>query len=185
MSVDSLLDAAFTTLLGKAQQDIAAAIDQPVRPATIESTWSGGGQALTIATMDPVINEVPFASNLVWVHLFAGDNQGAPVNVTAQIDLHVTQLATFGASQALNGTGLAPSLVGGSAADIDITGWQQNINAGDVIIAVPKAFSGLATWLTLTIQIRPTNVPVGDTNVTDNSGSQIVDNNGNPIVVRA
>ncbi len=182
MTVDSTLDQAFTLLLAKAQQRIP----QPgLRPGGIDFMWGGGGQAITLATMDPLLVEVPFPSRLVWAHMYAGDGVGQPSLVTATIQVKLTSVASFGTSIPLSGTGTAPNLNLQSASDCDITDWQLNYDTGDTLIAYPTVFTGAATWLALTLQLRPTDANLGAEDVLDNVGDQMTLNDGTLLEFRS
>lgn len=182
MSVDSLLDQAFTTLLNKAR---GPAIEQAVRPATINFVFSNNGAALVVTTRDPLLVEVPFPCRIVWVHLYAGDKNGAPVAVTATVDLFLTQWDHFGTFAPVYGSGTPPHLTLDSVANADLSGWQLHLTTGDTLMARLRTFTGAASWLALTLQLRPTDVPIGISNVTDLAGSFVTDSAGNIVVSRS
>lgn len=186
MSADSVLDEAFTRLLGKVQQEAAQQqVAAAVRPATINFVWGGGGLPIVAANCDPLLVEVPFPSFVVWAHLYAGDALGHPVEVTATVEVRLTQLLTFGDSVPLYGLGLPPHMTVAAVADVNVQAWQQNLITGDALVARLATFSGTATWLALVLQLRPTDVPLGVTGIVDDSGDTIVDSDGNPIVLRS
>lgn len=194
MSADATLDQAFTTLLAKAQKRLLDSPQATVKPATINFEWTGGGQPITVAVdpitllstpaVDPVLVEVPFPSTIIWAHMFAGDAAGRPVAVSASVDVELTQLLTFNASTSISAGGFSPALSSQAVSDLSIVGWQTNLATGDLLIARLTSFVGLATWVALTLQILPTNVPIGVAGVTDGTGDQIVDSNGNIVVLR-
>jgi hypothetical protein len=184
LSVDSVLDEALTILLAKAQRTQLETTPQR-KPAMIEFEWTGGGAPIVLANCDPVLNEVPFPGDIVWAHMWAGDAAGNPVAVTATITVGLTQILTFGASTSLHGSGSPPSLVVDSATNASITGWQTHLVTGDTLIGVLTAFTGLATWVALTILVRPTTEDIGVQGIADANGDQIVDEFGNLIVLRS
>lgn len=196
MSADSVLDQAFTTLLAKAQRPLldATATAPPIRPATINFEWTGAGSPIAVAVdpisfasspaaVDPILVEVPFACTIGWAHMFAGDAAGNFQTADARVDVRLTQLG-LGSSVSLSGTGAGPALSGVGAAILDLEGWQSNLVVGDILIARLTSFSGSATWVALTLQLLPTHVGLGVAGIVDNNGDQIVDNDGNPIVMR-
>lgn len=201
MSVDTTLDTALTILLSKAQVGTSSGpVTQPTGggggssgggssapstlPATVNMQFGGGGAPIVLANTDPSKASVPFAGRIAWARLCAGDATGRPVAVTATVDVQLTSFETFGASTSLSGSGTSPSLQTDSVRDCDLTGWHLNLVTGDWLIARLLSFSGSATWIALEMLIRPTDVPIGVAGVVDANGDQIVDNNGNPIVVR-
>lgn len=184
-TADSLFEGGVSRIIGKALRDFSQQTPPSLRPATINFEWSGGGTALVATTCDPILVEVPFDSNIVWAHLYAGDANGRPIKVTATVDLQLTQLAAFGVTTALYGTGATPSLTVQSSADTPVVGWQANLITGDAIVARLATFTGLATWLALTLQLRPTDVAIGVSTIVDNAGDTVVDSNGNTLVFRS
>lgn len=196
MSVDALLDDAFTRILGKAHQEFDQQNQLNLRSATINFEWNGGGQPLTTAidpltlyeyplTTDPVLVEVPFDATIVWAHMYAGDSRGNPIPISTMVDLTLSSLLTFGAQTPVYGIGARPEMVAESSVDLPLTGWQLNLVTGDTLMATPFTFTGVATWFALTLLIRTTQVPLGVEPIVDNNGAQIVDNAGNLIVLRS
>jgi hypothetical protein len=182
VTAEATLDLAFTTLLAKARpNDLPAA----VRPATIDFIWTGGGQPLDATMMDPILVEVPFPARLVWAHMFAGDGTGGAVPVQATLDLRLTSLSAFGTSSPVYGTGSPPRLDSFAATNLSLDGWQLNFATGDALIAFPVTFIGTATWLALTLQLRPTESPIGITDVTDNAGDAMTFNDGSTVEFRS
>ncbi len=182
MTVDAILEGAFTNLVAKAQQRQQ---EQAVRPANVVFPWTGGGQPLTQPTMDPIIAEIPFPCRLVWVHIWAGDAHGLPVPVSATFELQVTSVFTFGASAPLYGTGVPPALDNVFSANLDLTDWNMNLAIGDTLIAYPLTYTGTATWLAITIQLRPTDQAIGISELVDNAGTTMTFTDGTPVEVRA
>jgi len=181
MSVDSQLDAAFNLLLQKA---FRAPGSPALRPGGIDFFWGGGGLPLDISLTDPLIAEVPFACRLVWAHLFAGDGAAGAVPVQARVELRMTSLSGFGTSSPVYGSGSPPLLTTAAVNNCALDGWVINYETGDLLIAWPTVFVGTATWLALTLQVRPTEVPVGITTVTDNAGSDMTFNDGSTVEFR-
>lgn len=198
MSVDSTFDAAFTTLLAKAQgtgtpssggsgSGGGGTVIVPTTTTslvTVNITFSGGGSALPTAGGMPGLVEIPGPLTLVWVHLFAGDENGSPVSVTAAVDLRLTSEGSFGGATPIYGSTL-PRLQSDAVASIDIGGWRTNFTTGDAILYRLDSFSGTATWLTLTMQMRPSVTILGQSDLTDNAGNPVVDNAGNAVVSRS
>jgi hypothetical protein len=191
VSYETDLDTAFTILLGKAQGTITQA-GPPVsgggttvyvqNPATINFGFSGGSSALTTGSVTPFLVEVPFAAHIVWVHMYAGDAAGAPVAVSAVVELHVTSLDAFGGSSNLWGTGSPATMTSASHVDISLSGWQLDLDAGDTLIARLASFTGTAEWLALTMQLKPTTTPVFGA-VQDSSNAALTSDNGTPVQV--
>lgn len=184
MSVDTNLDAAFNLLLQKAFKPDQAFT---YKPTTINFMWSGGGLPLDIAMLDPILIEVPFPARLVWAHIYAGVALGVPVATDATIELRMTTLAGFGTTAPVYGTGLIPTLPTAAGIDLDITDWQLNFDTGDTLIAYVSTIdvATLATWLALTLQLRPTDVPIGVTDVLDESDLGITTEDGSLVILRA
>lgn len=184
MSVDSLLDAAFTTLLGKAHQEFEAAAEAPaVRPATININFSGGGSALSVGK--PCMLRIPFPCVIYLAEIYAGNEQGLPVNVTCTVDVWLTSILSFtaGGQTPIYGA-TRPGLTAASSATIDISNWLVNLMPTDRLMARIATWSGAATWLALLLQVIPTGVPQGSATVVDESGNTVVDAFGNTVVFR-
>ena len=174
MSSDTDFDAAFTILLGKAQGVIVptgppvptpitgtggTTVVETTRPATVVFEFSGGGTTLNTLTQSPAFAEIPFSSTIVYAHMYAGSNTGAPVAVSATIDVEVAPLGAFGSGIPLAGSGNNPALAAQSSATISTSGWlgiAVPLDQGDSLVARLTSFSGSATWVSLTLQIRPT-----------------------------
>lgn len=155
------------------------------RPASIVFEWTGGGLPIVQANTDPVLVEVPMPCRIVWAHLYAGDVVGNPVATTATVNVQLTSLTTFGASTPLYGSGAIPALVSDSATNLDLTDWHRNLVTTDTLIGRLATFSGAATWLVLVLQLRPTDVPIGVSAVTDDAGDPFTDADGNALTFRA
>ena len=181
MSVDSILDGALTTLLEKAQRRV---LPSAPRTATINFQWSGGGSALTLTTVDPILVEVPFPSRIVWAHLYAGDGAGLPVAITATVDIGLTKLLTFGGSVPLYGSGAVPALTAAASADLLLTGWQIDLDTGDTLVARILTFTGAATWVTLALQVRAVDSLIGEQPIVDSLAADYVDASGATYVIR-
>lgn len=163
MSVDSTLDTAFTTLLGKfpasgSTSPITGGGLGPVdgtspMGTTVNITFSGMGGGLPGSGMSGVV-EIPGSLSLVWVHMFAGDEDIRPVPVSAAVSLRLTSEGGFGSSTAIYGSTM-PALSGDASASIDISEWTKDYTTSDTILYRLASFSGAATWLTLTMQLRP------------------------------
>lgn len=151
---------------------------RPTRPATVVLGFGGGGQPLVAATTDPVQFDVPFPCRLAWARLRAGDALGQPVAVSATVDVQLSQFEQFGGSSKLYATGTMPALSGTYKADLSLSGWHIDLAAGDTVMARLATFSGSATWLTLSLLLRPTDVPVRLAPVLNASGLPYVDASG-------
>lgn len=195
MSVDSTLDAAFTTLLGKFTPGVTSTGSSgssgssgtsgtvAIEPVTVCITFSGGGLALPSGGGLPGVVEIPGPLTLVWVHMFAGDEAGSPVAVTASVDLRLTSEGNFGGSTPIYGATL-PRLQADAVASIDLSAWRRNYTTGDAILYRLASFSGVATWLSLTMQMRPVTAAQAVGSITDLAGNDVVDLAGNPITTR-
>lgn len=158
---------------------------QRTRPGGMDFGWGGGGQPLVTANTDPILLEVPFNARIVWAHLWALDGAGAVTPVTATVEVRIRTTQGSGGSSVLYGTGSVPALTSAGFADLDLTGWQRNLVIGDAVIARLTALTGSANLVALTLQLRPTEVPVGVTPLIDAGASTYVDANGNPYVYRS
>ncbi len=195
VSVDSVLDGAFTILLAKAQRKLLDTPPVTMKPASVNFEWTGGGAPIAVAidpitfvsaptAADPVLIEIPFPCSIGWAHLFAGDAAGRPMVASATVDVQLTQITNLGSSIALYGTGAIPQLSNASAAIIDLTNWQPNLLTSDILIARLTAFTGLATWVALTLQLVPTDVGLGLIPVVDGAANLLTDGSGNTLVLR-
>ncbi len=182
INIDATLDSAFTLLL---QKSLQAEQEGVVKPATINFMWTGGGQALNLLTLDPIMVEIPFASTLVWAHMFAGDGVGGAIDVSATVELRLSNFANFGSSLPLYQTGLIPTLDTVASMDLDITDWLTNFDGGDIITAYPVTFTGTATWMALVLRLRPTESAIGVSATEDNSGEVMTTNDGEAMQFRA
>lgn len=202
MSVETTLDIAFTTLLGKAQgttTGTGSVVPTPAPttgggvvtggstdrlPVSVNFEWSGGGLAVVLANTDPVKVSIPFPCTIAAARMCAGNGLGHPTAVTASVDVEITQFSTFGSSVALQGSGTIPRLQADSVANCSLTGWQTNLVAGDWLIGRLATFTGSATWVALELILQPISVQLGVSTVVDNTGNRLVDNSGNVIVYR-
>jgi hypothetical protein len=184
MSVDSVLDSAFTTLLAKARQRADELARPSPRPATLNFGWGGGGVALTAATADPILLEVPWPGEIRWAHMYAGDANGVPVAVTATISVQITRLTTFGGVLPLHGTAI-PTLTAAAAADLVVTTWVQNLLPGDALIGRLETFEGDATWISLNLLLYPTSDDLGSAELLSSDGDELTDADGNIVVLRS
>jgi hypothetical protein len=198
MSVDTTLDTSLALIVSKARSGLSSGtipitsggssggtVSSTARTATVNFEWGGGGSALSASACDPVLVEVPFASEIMWVHLFAGIASGAPVAVTTTLDLQLTRWASFGGSTPVYGSGTSPRITADSLGNMSLSGWFVNMTSGDVLIARVLTFSGTATFLTMNILLRSSDVPIGISGVSDGSGGTVVDASGNRIVWRS
>ena len=182
MSAEATLDAALTLLLAKATTPGA---DPTTRTAVMKYGFTGGGTAIDPTLMDPIDLDVPFPCRIVWARLKAGDGLGAPVPVTATVELRLSQFETFGGSVPLYGDGTMPTLTAAPSVDCDLTGWQINLTDLDTITARIVTFTGSASWLSLQLKIRATEFQLGITDVLDGSSIVYTDAAGNPYVYRS
>ena len=184
MSVESILDGAFTELLAKAHQPLP---DDPRirKPSTLNFQWSGEGAPLVLTQVGSRKLVIPYPARIQWARLSAGDALDNPVAVTATVRINLTSFTTFGASVPLSGTGTIPTITADSIADCDLTGWQTNLLPGDWLVARMMTYSGTAEWVSLDIMIRPTGDDIGVTDITDAGADTIVDNDGNVVVLRS
>lgn len=184
MSADSLLDEAFTRLLGKLEQ---VAEDSVPRTCQVTINFSGGGSALPSAGGLPAVIEIPYASSIVWVHLYAGDENLLPIAVTSTIDVRATILDSFDGGSAIPIYGSTlPGLTAQSSLNVDITAWSiRNFDAGDTLTFRMASFSGTATWMAMCIQLRATDVLQGSDTVTGPADEVVTDEDGNPVVTRS
>jgi hypothetical protein len=179
VNIDSTLQQTFSLLLDKSFQAEPEAV---VRPATINFMWSGGGLPLNLISMDPILVEIPFPARLVWVHFYAGDAKGRPAIVNATFEMILTNQTVWGSYTPLYSTGTPPTIVEASTADIDLTDWAQNLATGDTLLAFPSAFTGTgATWAAITVQLRPTEQSIGNSQVTDNVGDLMTFTDDTPV----
>ena len=180
MSVDSLLDSAFTTLLGKAHQEFDVT-RLALRPATININFSGGGVALD--TGRPCMARIPFPCTIYLAEIYAGTELGQPVNVTCTVDLWTTSIPTFssGGQTPIYGA-TRPGLTAASSATISLADWVVNLVPTDRLVARIATWSGTATWLALLLQVIPTEVPQGTASVLGDGSDVVIDQFGNIVV---
>lgn len=168
---------------------------QVLRPATMKFGWTGGGQPIavtvdpiTLASVptnaDPMELDVPFACRIVWARLKAGDAAGMPVSVDATVDVQLSQFTTFGGQTPLYGSGTIPTLTSASSVDLSLTGWIVDLVTADTITAKLTTFTGQATWVTLSLQLRPTDVTVGNA-YTTSAGTVYTSANGRSYIFRS
>jgi hypothetical protein len=179
VSVDSVLDDAFVTLL---QKSVTRIPEQGVRPASINFGWGGGGTPLNVANLDPVLIDVPFPSRIIWARIRAGDATGAPVLVSATIDLRLSNFASFGGSTAIYANAGIVSITNATKLDLSLTGWIVDLDIGDSLSAQVLSVATLATWLSLTLLIRPTDMPIGVNPINSGSGSTVISGAGNTLI---
>jgi hypothetical protein len=200
MSFETDFDSAFTILLGKAQGTLT--LEPAPAPAPVTSSgggtstvpaptsytvpffWPGGGAAPVPAAFDPLVVEVPDPGEIVWVHLYAGDVNGQPVAVTTAIDLQVTRWESFGGSSPVYGSGTVPRITADSSANVSLSGWFTHLEGGDALIAKMTSFSGTATWVAMNIKVRRDTTAQNRVGVLDDTGGQVLDAYGNPIIYR-
>ena len=193
MTYETDFDAAFTLLLGKAQGTYTYTNPTPTpagggTPSAVATSYSvcfmfsGGGRALIAAQVDPILVEVPDDGEIVWVHLYAGDINAAPVAVTATVDLQITRWETFGGSSPVYGTGNPPSLQADSVGSPSLAGWFPHFQAGDTLIARLSLLSGTATWIAMIIKVRRDITTQNQLAVLDGSGNLVLDTGGNTVV---
>jgi len=184
-SADSLIDHAFTTLLRKARQDDQALQKPLAQASTVNFHFGGSTTAVTAGQTG--FAEIPFAATILSTHVYAGSALGAPVAVTTTFDLQFGQKDFFatGVLSPLH-AGTLPGMTTLAEAEIDMTGWLTQIAAGDLLFCRLATFSGLATWVLVTVTLRRLDViGLGINDLTDFAGgANIVDGSGNQIVWR-
>ncbi len=175
MSFQTDFDTAFTLLLSKAVSAEQAIVNAggggntgtgttPSLPASVAFEFAGGGFPLTVQIVSPIFVEVPFPCRLVTAHMFAGDAHGQPALATATMEMTLTHFDS-GVGMPIYGSGARPSLTNASSANVDLTGWVLDFDAGDAIVVYPTVISGTAaSFIVLSIQLQPA---AGRVNVTD------------------
>lgn len=165
--------------LKKSQQALP---EPPVLPTVISVNFDGGGQPLVAGLAGLV--EVTFPCRILSCHMYAGSTLIEPINVTATVDLRRGQQGIWSAgSHPLYGTTM-PSMTAQAESSPSITGWEVDLQPGDLIVYRLATFTGTATWLTLTLPVKRIDVTgVGELGITDSGTSVTVD--GVPVVLRS
>lgn len=203
---DAVIEEALTIILGKAiqrAQELAPPVEN--KQATINFQFTGGGapvippvidptaptsatlgeSAILTTTTDPQVVEIPWPCRVVWCHLYGISSTGQPASCNAVIDLQISQFITWGGTSVpLYGIGAQPALVDTFKTDVDLTGWNVNLDTGDTLTAFMPTFSGAATGVSCTLLLVKTTDVIGEVDVLDNDDELIVDELGNRIVWR-
>jgi hypothetical protein len=203
---DAVIEEALSIILGKAiqrAQELALPVEQ--KQATINFTFGGGGapiiepvidpdaptdptlgeSAMITTTTDPQVVEIPWPCRVVWCHLYAISSTGQPALATCVVDLQISQFLTWGGTSVpLYGVGAQPSLTAEFKRDLDLTGWNVNLDTGDTITAFMPSFSGAATSISCTLLLVKTTDVIGEVDVFDNDDQLLVDELGNRVVWR-
>lgn len=204
MPYETDFDAAFTTLLGKAQGRITPISPSPTpgpgtggtgsitptnNAASVYMNFDGAGQVL-LAGMGGIPTLPTGAFTIVGCHMAAGiwnarDLLLSPMSVSASVDIRIASTGQWGGfSRPLYGT-TRPTMTNQSEAFISTVGWITQLQPGDMLAYVLTSFSGTATVMTLTLLLNRIDViGISAPPVVDQNGVQLVDANGNPIVDR-
>lgn len=180
VSVESVLEGALTTVLVKAQRQLAEPV---VRTGGLDYGWTGGGAPIVAIETDPQLLEVPFDCYIVWAHMYALDGTGDYISVNATAELRVRQGS--GGSSVLSGSGSPPSLSAQSYSDISLSGWRRNLAIGQTVTARLVSFTGTATVVAITMQLRSTEAALGIDSIVDSGGDPFTDSSGDPFVFRS
>lgn len=188
-AADPRLVEMFRELIIKARE-VRLTDQQDAQTKTMVMNFDGAGTILRVG-MAGAPSIPPGGLRVIACHITAGiwslqTLSVAPVNVTATVDIRLSQFGTW-AGGSIPITGASPiSLVGQSEAEIDTTLWDiVDMQPGDVMSYALTTFAGTATFLTVTLTFRNLNVTgSGVTPVTTATTDTLVDNDGNPVVVR-
>lgn len=205
MPYETDFDRAFTVLLGKAQGTITPTptpvpggggnpTPTPVPnsttdPCALMMNFDGVGTVLRAGMGG--IPQVPQGSfTITGCKITSGAYNTTrasivPVNCTATINIQIASQGHWsGGSRKVWGSDL-PTIFNASEADVSVAGWDvTEIQPGDILPFSLVTFSGAATVLTVTLQLRRfTTVGIGTTDI--NSGSNTVtDTSGNHIILQ-
>lgn len=192
MSVEALVDKAFTTLLDKARsREFAFAPEANTAPAiALVINFDGAGFPLA-AGMAGIPQLPPGAFRITRVHMAAGifdviSGDIAPAPITATVTLRqATAGAWAGASLPLWGPSGPPTIVNQAEADIDTTDWPLiELQLGDMIPYCLSSITGTATVLTVTLTLTRSVDDLGTDVLVDANGNPITDTNGLAVVNR-
>lgn len=183
VSIASLRQAFAQRQLARAEQMVDAkvgALQVQLNPATVGIGFSG---AMTVGMPGTV--EVPFPCYIDWVHMFALDDQLNAVAVSAQVDLQLAHLPTFGASRRLWGT-VPPALSAQASANISLTGWIRYLAQGDILeYRLMSVAPASATYIGLSMLLRPTKVLLGTSTVVTAAADTMILASGDTVVMRS
>jgi hypothetical protein len=187
VSVDSVLDDAFTLLLAKARTRLPDEGLNPPLPTTININFDGVGLPLTVNMAGLV--EITFPCTILGCHIYAGTAGSTglqPSFVTATVDLLLSQQGTWASGAAtLYNTGTIPTITAAVETSVSITGWIVNLQPGDLILWRLATFSGTATWMSVTLPIRRLDTQnIGVLSLFDSSSINFTNASGSPFVVR-
>lgn len=188
MSVDSVLDQAFTTLLAKARQRTVD--DTPVaaaQTAVILINFDGGGVPL-VAGASGNVPEITFPCTILACHLYAGIVVGGvpqPVAVSAGVELRLGAQGLWASGSVPLYGGTRPGMTAVAEANPSIAGWTTELQPGDLLPNALFSFTGPATFLTVALPVRRLEVVgLGVLGLTDGAGDAFTDAGGASFTIR-
>lgn len=154
---------------------------------TVSLSFHFGGGTTAVTAGQTGLLEVPFPARVVAIHFFAGSALFVPTIVTATVDIQFASQGNWIAGMTPLHAGILPSIAAAAEGLVtDMTDWTTALAQGDLLGARLATFSGLATFLLVSIIVR--KLPVKGIDVfemVDDAGDRLVDDNGNPIVWRS
>jgi hypothetical protein len=184
----------FRSLLRKSRTEPA---DIPVAPAVITMTFGGaGGGSLNQGSCGLI--EVTFPCRILGCQLYSGAYTGLsgtvpaslqPVAVTATIELLLgSKGAWIGGGVPIYGSNLAgrPALSAVPEASVDTTLWiTDTLQPGDLLAYGLSSFTGLATFIVMSLAVRRVDATgQGVNNLTNTGGTAFTTAAGQPLAVR-
>lgn len=174
--------------LRKSRAVVPAPAPTLAQTAMVNIVFEGGGQPL-FAGLGGLV-EIPFPCTVLGCHMFAGTVdpvtfEPVPSIVSATVILRLgTQGAWAGGTRPLYAT-VPPAMVSVVEEAPVIDGWVTQLQAGDLIAYSLAAFTGAATFLTLSLPIRRIDTTgLGTEALTDATGDAYVDASGQTYTVR-
>lgn len=167
---------------------------RPTQDAALIINFDGAGSPIRVG-MGGIPQIPPGSWRILSYHISAGIwNPSllrlAPIICSATIELRLTHNGYWaGGSVPIYGDNGTPPFLNNQAEAYvnDLAGfaWLTDLQPGDLISYVLTSFTGTATVLTLTLALkRLYTTGSGETTVTDNTDTSLVDNSGHTIVLR-
>lgn len=157
-------------------------------PVSINIIFDAAGVALTAGQAGLV--EIPFPCRILGCHMYAGVFNAVtgpqPIQATATVELRLGHTGAWsGGTQPLYGSGATASMAATPEANVSISGWNIDLQPGDLIAYSLASISGSATFLTVSIPVQRfavTSISVSE--LASGSGDIYVDSAGRPLAIR-
>lgn len=152
-------------------------------PATISINFDGAGLPPQ-SGMAGVI-ELTFPCQIISAHMYAGTSTFDPTPSTATIDVQLSTFSQYGGGGRVSLTGGSrPSMTSVTKQNIDVSGWIQQLNPGDVLLYRLVSMTGFATFISLQIGVRRLDAALAETTVVDSGGNTLTDASGTTLEFR-